>query len=66
MCSSRDYLLSVQVFMRDVVAGRKPFIAAWNGWCNRRALPALSVQESYLGEDQVLIAVAAVAAVPRT
>lgn len=63
--SSRDHLVSLTVLLKDIVAGREPFAATWKGWCSRLALPALTVQESYLGTEEMLVAVSAIAAVPK-
>jgi hypothetical protein len=62
--SSRGHLVSLQVLLKDVDAGLPPFAAAFKAWVSPLALPAVVPQESYLGVEDVLISVAATAAVP--
>ncbi|PRW58661.1 endoribonuclease L-PSP [Chlorella sorokiniana] len=64
--SSKDCLLAVTVLLKDLPVGRKPFAAAFNQWVDAKALPAMTLLESYLGRDEILVSVAATAAVPST
>ena len=65
MGSSRDHLLSMTVLLKDIEKGRQPWATVWNGWCSARHLPAMLVQESFLGTEDWLVAMSAIAAVPR-
>ena len=62
--SSRDHLVSVTVLLKDSEVGRAPFAAAWNRFVSAHALPALTVHESFLGREELLVSVTGMAAVP--
>lgn len=47
--TSKDCLLAVTVLLKDLPVGRKPFAAAFNEWVDPKALPAMTLLESYLG-----------------
>eukprot|EP00887_Chlorella_sp_A99_P005817 scaffold1.g5817.t1 len=60
--SSKELLVQLTVSMKNMEEGGQAFQQAWDSWAPQHALPALTVQEAFLGVENRLVALTAVAA----
>lgn len=62
--STREHLVSVTVLLKDIELGSRPWASVWNAWVYPGHLPAVVKMESFLGTEDQLIGLSAMAVVP--
>ncbi len=61
--SSRDHMLSVTIFLRDIDRDFAPMNLVWNEWLANNQRPARACVQAHMAREAILIEVCVIAAV---
>jgi hypothetical protein len=63
-CSGKESLVSVNVQFKNSAVGYAPFVVEWNRWLGEAPAPAITMGESFLGDQSVLVSLSAAVKLP--
>ena len=61
--SSRDHMLSVTIYLRDIDRDFAPMNEVWNAWLSENQRPARACVQAHMAREAILIEVCVIAAV---